>query len=202
MEEIWKPVKGFEEKYYISTKGRLKNIKTNHILKMTNKKGDYFRIVLTSGDKVKHTRIHTLVAEAFIPNPENKPQVNHIDCNKQNNCIENLEWVTGKENREKYYEVIGFKPKNKNKSRQYPKFDVFYGAMNEYNKNKSYKKYGYIYQFDKEYNYINKFYNAKEASIKTGVCARNILQCINHQEGRKQAGGFIWLKESEVIKNE
>ena len=92
-----------EEKYYISSKGSLKNIQTDKILKMTNKYGDYFSVVLYLNEKRKSTRIHRLVAEAFIPNPDNKPQVNHIDGNKQNNCVENLEWVTAKQNLEHAY---------------------------------------------------------------------------------------------------
>lgn len=63
-----------------------------------NPKG--YRIVRLCNNKVqKNYTIHRLVAENFIFNPENKPQVNHIDCNKQNNCVDNLEWVTNKENR-------------------------------------------------------------------------------------------------------
>lgn len=56
-----------------------------------------------------------------------------------------------------------------------------------------------IYQYDKNMNFIKKYYSPSEASEITGICCRNILHVINHQEGRKQAGGFIWLSEREVV---
>jgi hypothetical protein len=184
MEEIWKPIKEFENKYEISNLGRIRNIRTNHILKMTNQYGDYFSIILYDGEYKKSTRIHRLVAEAFIPNPNNYKYVNHKDMNKQNNCVDNLEWCTQSYNTKHAIEngantMSGF---------------------NRYNKNKAYKKYGYIYQYNKNMEFIDKHYSPLEAHKKTGVCARNISQCINHQGGRKQAGGYIWLKESEAIK--
>lgn len=93
MEEIWKPVVGYEGMYEVSNLGRVKSIKRNIIIKLGIIKG-YNRIVLKGKTKL----IHRLVSEAFIPNPENKPCVNHIDNNPLNNNINNLEWVTHKEN--------------------------------------------------------------------------------------------------------
>lgn len=203
MEEIWKPVCGFEEKYYISSKGYLKNIQTDKILKMTNKYGDYFSVVLYLNEKRKSTRIHRLVAEAFIPNPDNKPQVNHIDGNKQNNCVENLEWVTAKQNLEHAY--------NNNLSNKFFLKELnekriksgYYGTQehlkNRKNKKCSPRKQYKIYQYSTNMEFIAKYNSSKEASKHTGVCSRNILHCINHKEGRTQAGGFKWIKESEVV---
>lgn len=183
MEEVWKPIKGFEDKYEVSNFGRVRNKTTNHIYKMTNQYGDYFSIILYDGVKKKTTRVHRLVAEAFIPNPNNYSCVNHKDMNKQNNCVENLEWCT-----QSY---------NSNHAIQNGANTM--SGFNRYNKNKAHKKYGFIYQFDKNNNFIAKYYSPLEASKMTGVCHRNILQVINHEEGRTQAGGYIWLKESEVV---
>ena len=89
--EIWKDVKGWEGLYQISNYGRLKSFKVypeGKILKLTNKNGDYYSVVLQGiGLKPKSTRIHRLVAEAFLPNPCNLPEINHIDGKKQNNHI-------------------------------------------------------------------------------------------------------------------
>lgn len=181
--EIWKDVKDFEDKYAISNYGRIKNKLTNHIYKLTNKNGDYFRIILYDKNKSKTCLIHRLVAEIFIPNPNNKPQVDHIDGNKQNNCVDNLRWVTNLENIKHNIETNKF-------------YYVGY-----HNKNKVNKK-GKIIQFDKNMNKINSYINSGVASEMTGVCSRNILHCANHKEGRKQAGGYIWLYESEVVQND
>lgn len=69
------------------------------------KSSGYKIIKLTKDKKESHLYVHKLVAQAFIPNPENKPQVNHINGNKINNCVNNLEWVTAKENIEKAIET-------------------------------------------------------------------------------------------------
>ena len=181
--EIWKDVVGFEEKYQISNYGRLKNKEKNTIYKLTNQYGDYFSVVLTYKDKKRSVRIHRLVAEAFIPNPENKPEVNHKDLNKQNNKVDNLEWCTFSENT-RHAMLNGV--------------NLMCG-FNRHNKTKFNKKYGKIYQFDKNKNKINEFDSLKDANEITGVCTRNILHCINHQ--RKTAGGYIWICEKESVIN-
>ncbi len=97
--EIWKSIKNFEGKYLVSNLG---NVFSNHIkrnLKLQNNKHGYIYCNLSiKKGSTKYSLIHRLVAEAFIPNPENKPEVNHIDGNKKNNSVDNLEWVTSKEN--------------------------------------------------------------------------------------------------------
>lgn len=95
--EIWKDIEEFKGQYQISSWGRVRN-KDGYILKpYVNQKG-YIRISLQRGRKSIKRRVHRLVAQAFIPNPMNLPQVNHKDGNKQNNSYTNLEWITNSDN--------------------------------------------------------------------------------------------------------
>ena len=94
--EIFKPI-DLNPKYSVSNFGRVRNNKTNKILSPRNLQG-YQRVAFYVDGKPTDFRIHRLVAKAFIPNPENKPQVNHINGDKTDNRVENLEWVTNSEN--------------------------------------------------------------------------------------------------------
>lgn len=97
MEEIWKVVEDLP-RYEISNHGRLRNKETGRVLKTHVSKLGYEEINIRFNNTLHFRSIHRLVAKAFIQNPENKPEVNHIDENKLNNTVENLEWVTRKEN--------------------------------------------------------------------------------------------------------
>lgn len=88
--EIWKEIQGFEGEYAISNKGNVKNLKSGRILGERYDSMGYKFVNL----KGKEYKVHRLVALAFIPNPNNLPQVNHIDENKKNNNVSNLEWCT------------------------------------------------------------------------------------------------------------
>ena len=104
--ETWKPVVGYENLYLISNTGKLKTIKTNTLKCLQKDRKGYLYANIYKNNKSKCLKIHRAVAEAFISNPENKPQVNHLDCNVQNNNVSNLKWCTPKENSE-YMVLMG-----------------------------------------------------------------------------------------------
>lgn len=102
MEEIWREIEGYKN-YQVSSLGRVRSLNYKRtgevrVLKAWKDKDGYLIIGLHKNGTQRTFRIHRLVGEAFIPNPENKPQIDHIDTNKTNNSVENLKWATNKEN--------------------------------------------------------------------------------------------------------
>ncbi len=99
VEEIWKDIKGYEGLYQVSNLGRVKSLNYKHtgkskIRKTSKDRYGYDQIILNKNSKSKSYKIHRLVAQAFIPNHNNYPSINHKDENKSNNYVENLEWCT------------------------------------------------------------------------------------------------------------
>ena len=97
-EEIWTPVSGFEQYYDVSTLGRVRNRVSGHILGQFKMRKGYLSVNFQKDKKHFTKKVHRLVAEAFIPNPNKFPQVNHKDENPQNNAVDNLEWCTNEYN--------------------------------------------------------------------------------------------------------
>jgi hypothetical protein len=126
METIWKDVVGFEGYYEVSNTGLVRRKKTHTIYKDgrvaffsetilkqgLNHKG-YSRVFLSKESNKSTRTVHRLVAEAFIPNPEKKATVNHKDLNKQNNSVDNLEWLTNKENMQHAFKNGVYNERNK-----------------------------------------------------------------------------------------
>lgn len=98
MKEVWKDIEDYEGLYQVSNFGRVKRVETGRILKGCKNTDGYHRVILYKNSVSSTKTIHRLVAQAFIPNPENKSDVNHIDEDKANNNVNNLEWSTRKEN--------------------------------------------------------------------------------------------------------
>lgn len=111
--EEWRNVTGdaieFQADYQVSNRGRIRSFKCGKItiLKLHDDGGGYLCVQFKNGDNEKQFKVHRLVAQAFIPNPENKPEVNHRNKNgdKHNNCVSNLEWATRSENMQHAYDM-------------------------------------------------------------------------------------------------
>jgi hypothetical protein len=109
--EEWRPVVGWEGYYEVSNLGRVRSlprqmhnyVKQGRVLKVHDNGHSYLDVGLHAPNRVdKHAYVHILVATAFIPNPDNLREVNHKDFNKQNNCVDNLEWVSSRDNKLHY----------------------------------------------------------------------------------------------------
>lgn len=100
MTEVWKAIEGTSGMFEVSNTGRVRSLLRPNMtmLKMQYDSKGYQRVRVTLNRRKITFKVHREVARAFIPNPYNKPQVNHIDGNKDNNAVDNLEWVTNKEN--------------------------------------------------------------------------------------------------------
>ena len=106
MIKTWVYIVGTDN-YFVSNFGEVRH--NDYVRKPTKDKDGYLQIGLIVNGRKTSRKIHRLVAQAFIPNPDKKPQINHIDGNKQNNCIDNLEWVTNSENQTHKYKKLGYK---------------------------------------------------------------------------------------------
>lgn len=198
MEEIWKDIKDFEGLYQISNLGRVKSLNYNRtgkekILSLLDNGSGYFKVCLCSNGKVKQLYVHRLVAEAFIPNPNNLPEVNHKSEIKSQNNVENLEWCTAKYNmnygtaRERTVE----KCKGKKRSEE------IRNKLSESHKGKYNTKCSKpVLQINKSTNEIIKeFPSTKEVQRQFGFSQSCISACCNGK--RKTHKGFIWrYKES------
>jgi len=108
MQEKWKPIGGYEELYEISNTGRVKSYHHSHngrIISPDKSNHGHLRIKLCRNGNKDRKLVHRLVAKSFIPNPDNKPQINHIDGNPANNNVNNLEWSTQSENIKHAYDI-------------------------------------------------------------------------------------------------
>lgn len=179
-----KDIKGFED-YTIDTKGNVFSKRKNKYLKQIIDKYGYSKVTLQKNKYKKIFSVHRLVAETFIPNIENKPQVNHIDGNKQNNNIENLEWVTAKENIMKAVEIGLFDNvkiiQRENAIKRNLGRNYIYA--NEATKKK-------VKQYDKNNNFIKDYNSISEASRENNITITSISYACNGK--RKTGGGYIW----------
>lgn len=182
MEEIWKDIQGYEGLYQVSNMGRVKSLERFRYAKTIGEKDwvapvnerilkpgicrGYCQVVLNKNGTKSRFQVHRLVATAFIPNPENKSQVNHINGNKVDNRLENLEWVTPSENQIHAIKtgLVGPPPQSR------PVLQISLGGK-----------------------FIKRWDSSKSASRELGISSGNIRSCCSGK--RKKAGGFIWKLE-------
>lgn len=184
MQEIWKDIPNYEGYYQVSNLGR---VRSNHntryhkpkILKNIPRSG-YVSVILCKNKSQKNVFVHRLVAECFIPNPENKPCVNHIDGNKANPCVTNLEWCTQKENISHAIKSGLFNPTENLSS----------------SIGKSRRTTQPIYQFDKNGKFIKKWDSCRDICDYFGVKDNHIYDCISGKY--HSAYGFIWSKTETI----
>jgi len=200
MEEIWKPVKGYEGCYEISNFGRVKSVyREIHRRKMgikivyehfleprKNINGYYIVCLHKQGERQKTKQLHRLIAEAFIPNPENKPFIDHINGDRGDYRIENLRWCTHKENMN-----FALARKHLSEAKMGEK-NGMYGTSGS--KSPSYKG---VLQYDLHGNFIKKYYGIAEAQRETSVQFKNISKVCKGE--RNSAGGFIWRYEYDMF---
>ena len=170
MKEVWKAIPNTNDNYLISNLGNVKSrynkythkIDTEyHLLKPYFTKKGYLMVSIK--DHKTNRVVHRLVANAFIPNPNNLPQVNHIDGNKTNNRVENLEWCNNQYNC-KHAAMMGLT-------------------------NKEYIKKSVI-QYDKKGNFIKQWNSISEAEKTLNI--RHISSVCSNDKYRHSAGGYIW----------
>lgn len=183
--EIWKDIEGYEGLYQVSNYGKVKRLKrkiknqyifkyekiTNNILKGHKIQKGYIQVrLINQNGESKSFLIHRLVAQAFIPNPNNYPQINHKDENKENNKVDNLEWCNC------YY--------NNNYGTKKERLSIIQKSIIREYRNKR------VAQYDLNMNKINEFKSITEAHKITNINLANISSCCLNN--RKTAGKFIW----------
>ncbi|RJE47691.1 hypothetical protein A7K50_03320 [Dehalobacter sp. MCB1] len=175
---LWKNIKDFDN-YQISNTGLVR--KDNKIIKSFDNKG-YERILLTNGNLKSKKLIHRLVAEHFIPNPDNKPQVNHKDLNTKNNNDWNLEWVTNKENVQ--HAILNIPERKRQLKNDMSLIGKKFGKENAMKSRKP------IEQLSIDGNLIKQFSSAREASHELDISYKCISKCC--LGSLKSYKGFLW----------
>lgn len=204
--EIWKPIKGFEGFYEISNFGRVKSLERTY---QTRNGGNWhvtekflnvvpFRaypsVVLSKNSVCRRYTIHRLLAEAFIPNPENKPHIDHINTDTMDFRLDNLRWVTPKENANNPITMAKNKINSHTKEAEEKRLNtkIIHRTVSSPNR---------VYQYTTKLKFVNSYISIAEASRQTSISencirvARDSSYIKYGKEILKTAGGFVWKSE-------
>lgn len=196
-QEIWKQVKGFEGYYEISSKGRVKSVERyvdwnghkrhvkEKIKKVHDNKNGYPCVSLCKNRISRCYFIHRLIMEAFVPNPENKPYIDHIDTDVHNFSLSNLRWVTAKENSNNPLTLQHCRENTYTEDRT--------AKINE--KRKSLGILVEVYQYTKDGLFVAKYDSMHQAQIKTGIYSTQIKFVLN--DNTQSAGGYMWFTKPQ-----
>lgn len=193
--EEWRDIEGYEGLYQVSNYGRVKALERSYternsrkathtleerILKPSKYSKGYLYVTITKNDERKIKKIHRLVAEAFIPNPNGYDVVHHKDHNPSNNCVENLEWMN-KEDHDKEHGIVKselYKGKHHSKETEFPS--------------------KVVYKYDLNNNLLGTYQSTAEAAIQNGVCQAAVSACCRNcfnREGNNIYKGHKWSYE-------
>ena len=164
MKEIWCPIKGYEGQYEVSDKGRVRSLKygKERILKPGRNNCGYLIAGLCNNGEHKWYSVHRLVAQTFIPNPNNLPEVNHKDEDKENNSVHNLEWCSSK-------------------------YNANFGTRTQRQAEKLSKP---VLQYSLDGEFVKEWSSTIGVERNLGYLHNNISNCCNGK--RKSAYGYIW----------
>lgn len=171
MEEVFKDIENYQGLYQISNQGRVYSVKRNKFRIPQKMNNGYLLVVLYKDGKGKNYLVHRLVAQTFIKNPQNLQEVNHINEDKTDNRVENLEFC------DKIY-------------------NMNYGTRTQRQKEKVSKK---VLQFTKQGEFVKEYPSIMEASRQTNINHSNISQCCRGNKNNSHAGGFLWKYKNEEV---
>lgn len=208
-EEVWKDVVGYEDRYQISNIGRLrskdiilsktdgkKEFRKGRILKLNKNHYGYPIYLMSKGSeyKRKNIPIHRLVATAFIPNPEHKPCIDHINTIVSDNRVENLRWCTYSENRRNPITMSKNRKKGEYKHSAETKIKIGLAGLgritSEETKEKQRAKGWAVASFTKDGHFVKKYASPHYAAIELNTCKSHISACCNGV--RKCTAGLMW----------
>lgn len=192
--EQWKDIDGYEGLYQISSYGRVKSFPRRAtrggIVKPSLSTSGYLCTHLSKNGKVRTHQVHRLVAKHFICNPDNLPEVNHIDENKTNNHVSNLEWCTRVQNVRH-----GTAIERMVKAHDYKKVAAKSAANHDY-REVARKEAKPLLQFDKNGNLIKRWESLRAASRALGKSCGNISAACNGKQ--ETSYGFVWRYEEDL----